>query len=54
MAIITTRAFDEDADFGHLSGRRPNIVDLLRQDDPESDFDFEFPRSAFTLREIDL
>ena len=42
------------AEFERLSGRQKSIVDLLRQDDPESDFDFEFPRAAFTLREIDL
>lgn len=35
-------------EYQRLVGEEPNIVDLLRQDEPEADFDFEPPR----LREI--
>lgn len=27
-----------------ITGPRKSLVDLLRQDDPEADFDFEFPK----------
>ncbi|PRH88210.1 prevent-host-death protein [Labrys okinawensis] len=35
-------------EYQRLVGQEPSIVDLLRQDEPEADFDFEPPR----LREI--
>jgi prevent-host-death family protein len=31
-------------DYERLSGRRKSLVDMLADDRPEADFDFEFPR----------
>ena len=31
-------------DYLRLSGRRKSLVDMLADDRPEADFDFEFPR----------
>ncbi|MEV8215063.1 type II toxin-antitoxin system Phd/YefM family antitoxin [Leifsonia sp. NPDC077715] len=42
------------ADFERMTGRQKNIVDILRQDDPESDFDVEFPRAALAARDVEL
>ncbi|ANF30378.1 prevent-host-death protein [Leifsonia xyli] len=42
------------ADFERMTGRQKNIVDLLRQDDPESDFDVDFPRAVLTFRDVEL
>ncbi len=42
------------ADFEKMTGRQKSIVDLLRDDDPESDFDFEFPRATWAPTEIEL
>jgi hypothetical protein len=32
------------SDYERLSGRRESLVDMLADDRPEADFDFEFPR----------
>lgn len=42
------------AEYERLAGRQRSIVDMLRQDDPASDFDMEFPRANIAAREIDL
>jgi len=43
------------AEFERLAGRLRSVVDVLRQDDPESDFAIEFPRASVgALGEVDL
>ena len=42
-------------DYRRMAGSEKNIVDLLRQDEPEADFAFDPPRlDEIVRREVDL